>query len=376
MTTTTLAPAPPVATDADLDQAQTTHGAGGPSRGLWRLQMLFLALGLVIDFVAFSAALQLLDSQMVQWQAWLIAGCAGALALFLMFEAGHLESQRRKHTKGRHGRWLIRVLMFVWMLAGLAATYIRVTTPPGGSEGGAFGSAAATTGWDLGLFTIYPEALPMALFMFVLYLGVGISAYIAGLKFEEHRRPDGEQRTRWWQRAWRSLTRPAWLARRRHRKAVRAASAAVDVEESNLERLQVERDQAKERLAHLESAEEARKAQVQEATNQLATAKEQLEALLRLQAALDLLEKARALRLQRLEDKVATQQHSATLITQLKGLDEQIELEKRAAQERGRTATEQARLDLSRGLGEPASTVMGTEAHDDTTRTDDPRNDR
>lgn len=370
---TTVAPARelPADVNAGVPTAATeeTH-----SRMPRTLGIAFLAVGFLIDLAAFSAALMILDDQMHPSLAIAIAVGASLMALFLMFEAGHLEGKRRRTTKGRHGRGIINALMSVWLMAGVAATYIRLTARPAsatagggadafagvggspdpfaGAAGGAadpFGSASAdmagsTTGAgiDLGFTTIYPESVPMALFMFVLYLGVGVSAYVTGLHFEEQL---AESRLAGPGVLRRAARRPgmAWSARR-HRKALERARR-------DLVQVSAERDAVATGLADLAAASEHVEAQ-----------ERQLQALQVLEASLMDLEAARRDRNDVAMARAGAHRRVAQLEAELAALDGQVEHEMAAAKASGAIAADHARAVLYRALGQPARTVMDSDA--------------
>lgn len=166
--------------------ARTTADEVEPSRLFLVLGLVFLVVGFAVDLMQFRTVVGLVNTSMSDLATWTIAVGAGAVAIYTMVEAGRQEAERRRSTRGRHGRAIVRRLVGVWLFLGLAATYIRLTVDPGvATATGGFGEAAAGTAeavWHLGPLTLYPAEIPMALLMLALYLAVGIGAYIFGLR--------------------------------------------------------------------------------------------------------------------------------------------------------------------------------------------------
>lgn len=188
---------PMTATDLTPRLAPPNRPTGGgdphgvePSRiHLW-LGLGFLALGFAVDLAQFRQVVGRVAPDLTDFSVWLIAVGAGAIALYMMFEAGRLEAERRATTSGRHGRGTIRLIVSVWALLGLVATYVRLTVLPPGSTSGGFGSTESagtaggfgTAGATGSASAFYPAELPLALLMLVLYLAVGIGAYQFALR--------------------------------------------------------------------------------------------------------------------------------------------------------------------------------------------------
>lgn len=322
-----------------------------PSRWIAALGLAFLAVGFSIDLVAFSSALALLDDQMPMWLAWVIAVGASLMALFLMFEAGHLEAQRREKTMGRHGRGVIRALIGVWFMAGVGATFIRMTIDHGAPSSDPFGTAGTSgasdpfaagsadpfssgatdpfaaadpSGLDLGFATIHYENVPMALFMLVLYMGVGLGAYLYGLRSHNPR-----------------LTE----LRRARRAAAHEAKA--------LARLESQRDDA------AASAEALRRV-----SDEVASHEAEIAALSELEVALVAQLEASAAHRALTDRRFAAQQAQARLATDIAGIPGQVQTEARAAEAAGRSAEQHARTMLHRHLGDPSRTVMDADLAD------------
>ncbi len=308
----------------------TRHGVE-PSLWLTVFDWAFLAVGFGVDLVAFRAALALVAADQSDFQVWLLAGAAGLMALFLMFSAGYLESERRETTMGAHGRLIVGFLVGIWALAGVAATFIRLTAEPAFTSD-AFDTAAAGTGStgeslaggiDLGFATIYPANIPTALFMLVLYLGVGLGAYLFG----------------------RRSNRPLLTDLRRKRRAKKAPVEA-------LAQLREQRDKAAVRAARLRRT-----------SDEVSAHHVEIAALGALEAALvgyqDALDRRRSLAGQR----VVGEQAMARLATDLDAIPEQVLTETRAAEAVGRAAEQHARTLLHRHLADPSRTVMDADVH-------------
>lgn len=334
MTTATL-PAPNRPTGG-----VTPHGVE-PSPLLTALGLSFLLVGFFVDLAAFRAALAVVATDLGDRQVDLLAAAAGLMALFLMFEAGYVESERRETTMGSHGKGIVRTLQGIWLLAGVAATFIRLTAEPEtttdvfGEPAGAAGVAAGGTdpfgaplgdplgaapagGIDLGFATIYPEHIPVALFMLVLYLGVGVGAYLFGRRFY----------------------RPLLTDLRRKRKALKQQSKA-------LAKLRKERDEAVVRAAELRRAAD----EIAAHHGEIASLRSMESALVTHEEAVDRLRSTASQRL-------ATEQAEARIAASLGAIEGQALTESSSAQATGRAAEQHARTLLHEHLADPARTVM------------------
>jgi hypothetical protein len=315
------------------------HGVE-PSRWLTALGLLFLAIGFLVDLAAFRGALALVATDLDDNQVTFLAAAAGLMALFLMFEAGYMESERREETMGSHGKGIIRTLQGIWLLAGVAATFIRLTAEPEASAdvfAGASAGAPATdpfgnpigdplaggtpTGIDLGVTTIYPEHLPTALFMLVLYLGVGIGAYIFGRRFYSPLLTD---------------------VRRKRRVAKQQARALA-------------------KLRQQREAAAARAGELSRASDEISTHHAEVVALQALEAALVAHQEARARRADTSTLRLVAEQGEARLTADVEALPGQVLTETRTAEAIGRAAEQHARTLLHRHLGEPSRTVMDSD---------------
>lgn len=319
----------------------TPHGVE-PSIWLTALGLVFLAVGFLVDLAAFRGALAIVATDLDDLQVTFLAGAAGLMALFLMFEAGYMESERRETTMGAHGKGIVRTLQGIWLFAGVTATFIRLTAEPAttsdafASAGAGAGAAAtdpfgtattdplvggASSGIDIGLTTIYPEHLPTALFMFVLYLGVGMGAYIFGRRFYS----------------------PLLTDVRRKRRALRKQTRS-------LAKLRTKRDRAAVRASELTRVGE-----------EITTHHSEITALRSLETALLGHQDAHAQRSQAMELRLVTGQETARRSADLEALPGQVLTETRTAQATGRAAEQHARTLLHRHLADPARTVMDSD---------------
>lgn len=320
----------------------TSHGVE-PSRWLTALGLAFVAVGFFVDLAAFRAALAVVATDLGDSQVTFLAAAAGLMALFLMFEAGYMESERRETTMGSHGRGIIRLLQGIWLLAGVTATFIRLTaepaivtdafdtagnagaalagTDPFGSPLGAPMAVGSTGGIDLGVATIYPEHLPTALFMLVLYLGVGLGAYLLGRRFNS----------------------PLLIDLRRKRRELRRPAKAL----------------AKLRWQHGKAA--VRASELNRASQEVTAHHAEIAALRSVESALLDYRDAQHRRTSVTRQRLAAEQAEARLATKIEALPGQVRTETGAAQATGRAAEQHARTLLHRHLADPSRTVMDSD---------------
>ncbi len=298
----------------------TPHGVEPPRLAEWA-PYAFLVLGFLIDFAQFSDVVGRAVTSLEDWQRYLIAAGAGAVALFMMFEAGHLEAQRRERTMGKQGKGLIRTLISVWGLLGLAATYIRLAAAPDSGGSGGFGSAgsdAVVTTWDLGPITLYSDEIPMALLMLILYVAVGLGAYLVGLRSH----------------------RPLLTDLRRARTAERK-------QQRKLRRLIRKRDKASARVSELTQT-----------TKHLSAHNDQRVARTQAAVALEGYQSAEDLHRALEEELLVARQREAVLATEIPAVSSTRDAAHDSATAVGMSAKQHARVLLHRHLADPTRTVM------------------
>lgn len=313
----------------------TPHGVE-PSLLERRSGWLYVAVGLVVDLVAFKSALALVLTELEDVWVWVISAGVAVLALVLMFEAGRLEVVRREKTMGSHGKRHIRVLLGGWFALGVGATFIRLTAVPafsggvfdsasaggsdpfGGSSGEAFGAASASGAIDLGWFSIYPEHAVTALFMLVLYLCVGAGVYLFGY------------------RSYRPLLED--LTKKRDER-----NAAAE----RLEKSRTEQDKAVAAAAALRRT-----------ADEIAAHHAGIALLTDLQHALHGHQHALTERRKLADRRLGAEQSAARMATELAAISSLVATESLAAEATGLAAREHARTMLHEHLAEPSRTVM------------------